>query len=544
MKILIVDDKEEDLYLLKTLLEGNGYEVASAVNGVEALGKLRVDGIDMIISDILMPKMDGFRLCREVKKDRKLKKIAMVFYTATYTDPSDEEFALRLGVEKFIVKPTEPDVLMELIKEVIKNHEMGTLMAPRQPIKDETVYLTEYNERLIRKMENKMLELKRVNMVLGDSEEKYKDLIDNANDAVLVVDQDGHIGFVNPKFCEMTGYSVDEAKLLHINKLVHPDDVGMVREYLSKRMAGERVPRNYELRLLTRTGQTIYLENNAGIIEKEGRLIEVLNIMRDITQRREAEESLRVTSEKRKELEDIINHSPAVIFLWRTDEGWPVEFVSDNVRQFGYTPEDFYSGRILFLNIVHPDDLERVAAKVGKFSQEGCKDLNQEYRIITKSGEVCWIEDRTWVRRDVNSVITHYQGIILDITKRKQAEEEILMLAHTIRNINVCISITDMDNNIISVNKAFCDVYGYKEEEILGKNTSILWSSLAPEDLTREILPQTLKGGWQGEFYNKRKDGSDFPIYLSTSVIGDENGKPIAMVGVSRDITKQKLAQE
>jgi len=68
MKILIVDDKEENLYLLETLLKGNDYETILAKNGVEALDKLRKDSMDMIISDILMPRMDGFQLCRECKK--------------------------------------------------------------------------------------------------------------------------------------------------------------------------------------------------------------------------------------------------------------------------------------------------------------------------------------------------------------------------------------------------------------------------------------------------------------------------------------------
>jgi PAS domain S-box-containing protein len=131
-----------------------------------------------------------------------------------------------------------------------------------------------------------------------------------------------------------------------------------------------------------------------------------------------------------------------------------------------------------------------------------------------------------------------------DITKRKHAEEEIRMLAHTLKSINDCVNISDINNKIISVNKAFCDVYGYGEKEIIGTDTSILWSHLTKEELTREILPKTLKGGWHGELYNRRKDGSDFPIYLSTSVIRDEKGKPIALVGVSRDITEQKRAQE
>lgn len=118
MKILIVDDMEVNLELIEAWLEASGYEVSSAINGIEALEKLKRDSFAMIISDILMPKMDGFQLCRECKKDDTLRKIPFVFYTATYTDKKDEEFALRLGAERFIVKPAEHKRFMKIIEGV------------------------------------------------------------------------------------------------------------------------------------------------------------------------------------------------------------------------------------------------------------------------------------------------------------------------------------------------------------------------------------------------------------------------------------------
>jgi len=160
MKILIVDDIEVNLELLEARLEGSGYEVAYARNGIEALDKLKSASIDMIISDILMPRMDGFQLCRECKKDDTLRKIPFMFYTATYTDKKDEEFALSLGAERFLVKPVESNRFMEIIDGILKDYKKGLLPPSEMPTeKGKAVYLEEYNERLINKLEKKMLDL-------------------------------------------------------------------------------------------------------------------------------------------------------------------------------------------------------------------------------------------------------------------------------------------------------------------------------------------------------------------------------------------------
>lgn len=171
MKILIVDDMEDFLYMLETILKGNGYEVVTAKDGLEALDKLKEESIDMIISDILMPRMDGFQFCRECKKDDRLKKIPFIFYTATYTSRKDGEFALSLGAEKYIRKPTELKVFLNIIKEVIEKHKEGGLIAPKEPIKNGEKYLIEYNQRLVEKLEKKVVALEK-------SEKQVKDLLE------------------------------------------------------------------------------------------------------------------------------------------------------------------------------------------------------------------------------------------------------------------------------------------------------------------------------------------------------------------------------
>ncbi|MBI1877890.1 MAG: response regulator, partial [Chloroflexi bacterium] len=151
---------------LRVLLATHGYKVAVATNGAEALEAARRDRPDMIIADIMMPVMDGFSLCREWKRDAYLQEIPFVFYTATFTDPRDEEFALSLGAERFIVKPTEPDVFVGILLEVIRKHEAGRLVVHGAMEAEETVYLKEYNATLIRKLEDKIVELEEANQAL------------------------------------------------------------------------------------------------------------------------------------------------------------------------------------------------------------------------------------------------------------------------------------------------------------------------------------------------------------------------------------------
>ena len=161
----IVDDKPENLYFLAAMLAGNGYAVDKASNGMEALASARANAPDLIISDILMPGMDGFALCRQWKQDPHLQRIPFVFYTATYTDPKDEQFALSLGADLFLVKPQEPEEFMNQIARVLKQHEAGQLLHPPAAAMEESSYLREYNAALVHKLEDKLVQLEHASKV-------------------------------------------------------------------------------------------------------------------------------------------------------------------------------------------------------------------------------------------------------------------------------------------------------------------------------------------------------------------------------------------
>ncbi|MFA6456474.1 MAG: PAS domain S-box protein, partial [Bacteroidota bacterium] len=135
-------------------------------------------------------------------------------------------------------------------------------------------------------------------------------------------------------------------------------------------------------------------------------------------------------------------------------------------------------------------------------------------------------------------------GTAVNISERIREQKEISMLAQTIKGIMECVSITDVNDHILFVNKAFEETYGYSASELIGKSITIVRSPKTSGTVGREILPSTLVGGWKGELWNKRKDGTEFPIFLSTSAVKDQQGNVTALVGIADDITKKKQTEQ
>ncbi len=121
----------------------------------------------------------------------------------------------------------------------------------------------------------------------------------------------------------------------------------------------------------------------------------------------------------------VVENSPVVLFRWKGDDEWPVELVSGNIKQFGYTPDEFLSGAITYSSIIHPDDLERVTREVHGFCDGGAEQFRLEYRIMTKGGDVRWVNEHTHVERDADGEVKNFEGIVIDVTERKKAEDSI-----------------------------------------------------------------------------------------------------------------------
>lgn len=222
------------------------------------------------------------------------------------------------------------------------------------------------------------------------------------------------------------GYTVDDflsQKVLY-GKIIHPDDLGKVEEELERSIQKGEVSFNSEYRIFTKAGDVRWV-NERTFIQREGdgEVTCFQGIVLDITLRKRVEEALRKSLEMQKILKTIINKSPAVAFLWKNKGNWPAEFVSENVSQFGYTAEDFTSEKLLYGNIIHKEDIKAVIENLALSIREGNESFEMEYRIFTGDGNIRWVEERTFIQRDSKGDVTHFQGIIVDVTERKEAQK-------------------------------------------------------------------------------------------------------------------------
>jgi PAS domain S-box-containing protein len=165
---------------------------------------------------------------------------------------------------------------------------------------------------------------------------------------------------------------------------------------------------------------------------------------------REGAAALRRAYGRLRELEAIVDQSPAVAILCRATEGWPVEFASHNVEQFAYSADELVGTGASYLDLVYPEDRERVAAEAARYSAEGVTSFVQQYRIVTNQGAVRWLDVRTWIRRDARGQVTHYQSVVLDITERKEAEEKVQQERHKLKSI-----LDAMRDGVYIVDEAF-----------------------------------------------------------------------------------------
>lgn len=193
--ILVVDDNKDALRLIATILSMNNYNVVTAANGIEGLQRLSNVNCDLILSDILMPEMDGYLFCRKVRENKKWKDIIFVFYTATYIDYKDEELAVTFGANKFLRKPLETSELLQIVNTLLRDKKLGKFKPVKSKTGKEDEDLKLYNERLVNKLEKNVVGLEKEIFQKRVVEDELKNLIKEFEQKLI--DRDSELEVLN-----------------------------------------------------------------------------------------------------------------------------------------------------------------------------------------------------------------------------------------------------------------------------------------------------------------------------------------------------------
>ncbi|KUG19429.1 hypothetical protein ASZ90_010850 [hydrocarbon metagenome] len=253
---------------------------------------------------------------------------------------------------------------------------------------------------------------------LQASEEKFRTIAQRSFDVIATSDPEGRITYVSPAVERALGYAPEELIGTCLQEIILPSSQRAFRQAHDAVLEGKEAE-CLQLEVRKKDGGPAVLEVNCSPIAAGGAIAGTQCTGRDITERMRVEAALRDAARRMQDLEFIVNSSPAIAFRCRASPGLPVEFISENVAVFGYSPEEFTGGHLSLRDIAHPDDRGRIDADTLHTPQDDRDVFAFQYRIFTCSGEVRWVEERTWMRRDEGGAVSCYQGIIMDITERK-----------------------------------------------------------------------------------------------------------------------------
>ena len=381
-----------------------------------------------------------------------------------------------------------------------------------------------------------LTEQKRTAEALKEREELSQKIIGTAMEGFWMLDLEGKLVDVNDAYCHMSGYSRQELLSMHLSDVEVNESTPELVVQHAQRIIQSGSDR-FETRHRRKDGRIIEVEVIATFLKLRKPC--VFAFMRDITERKQAEQLLQASQERFRQLAENIRE-----VFWITNPAKnEMIYISPAYEEiWGRTCESLYASPLNWVEAIHSDDRERVLKTA--LSKQISGQYDEVYRIVRPDGSHRWIHDRAFPIRDDSGEVYRVVGIAEDITERKLAETRLATLVHAVESTAEMICITDIEDKFTFANRAFLRAYGYTEVELFGKTPDLLVSPNNPPPLMAEILKQTRLDGWRGEVLDRRKDGTEFPVFLSTSKVVNPDGHVIGLIGVAQDITERKRTEE
>ncbi|MCL5887276.1 MAG: PAS domain S-box protein [Actinobacteria bacterium] len=599
MKILVVDDDSPSRILIATILESAGYQTVSAKDGIEALAIARSDSVDVVITDILMPRMDGFRLTQEWKRDPALSMIPVIFTTASYLDPADERLAVQMGADAFIAKPLDPENLLKLVEAVISEAQAGRISEPLQREDSET--LKAYTERIVQKLEHKQIELERSNAVLETamlelseqidakqhlidrlhsevrlSEDRAIELqrvldlkdtiLDNAEIFICATDAQGRIILFSPGAERLSDYLSKELIGKDFIDIFVPDERQVNSRTFEMALFVSGKPARVNSRWRMRSGEIRVLETSvAPMLDEEGAVKGIIRFGVDITDKNQmlaaerimgvidlsilsnlpAPEMLRIAC-----IQAVSELDLASTYVFAIEDG------SANIVAAAGNKGARDFEREMAAHLAHQSDMSSATwvtfspDGIVEIDPDGDASLSPEARVVMIAPIVidqhlkgalvtCAIRGGSFspVVTQGIQMVAERLGVALAYTEIR----EMLLLQGSALNATASgIVITDSQGTVTWANAAFEEMSGFDIADAVGVNIFAGGRGYS-EPAFRDPWELVRKGRkWQGEVLNRTREGREYPESVTISPVLDESGTASHVVIVKGDISEAR----
>ncbi len=392
-------------------------------------------------------------------------------------------------------------------------------------------------------------EKKQTRKELQESEEKYRNLVENVSDIICSLDAKGNITFISHNVEQMFGYTAEELLGSSYNCLVHEDDKERIVNEFAELLTGAGVHGEY--RLCTKDNKVLWIRTSSKVVrDKNDTVIEIHTILTDITELKKSQEKL---YESEKRFRQLAENMPGVIYQYVLDPKTGKDrftYVSPGVKHiYAIEPEELVKDSNNAWNLIHEEDLGKLRASIIEAAQ-GMVNWCHEWRIKTSRNTIKWVrgEARPEMQKDGTII---WDGIFIDITQLKEMELK-LQREHDraqqyLDIAGVMFVALDVTGRVILANKKAAEIIKSKEHTIIGKNW---FDTFIPKEIrknVKKVFDQIIKGDVEPvEYYENpilRYDGEERLIAWHNAIIRDAQGEVIGVISSGEDVTERKKAE-
>jgi PAS domain S-box-containing protein len=432
--ILVVDDQPQNIELLEAHLAPHGYEIVTAANGEEALGKLSGNQIDLILLDVMMPGMDGFEVTRRVRQDNAHRLLPIILVTVL-RESEDRVKGIEAGCDDFLSTPYDKLELLARVQSLLKVKDYNDLMSNYQKdLESEVTGRTEELKHALENLQQEITEHKRAEEALRKSEKYFKEITENSSDIIIITDKNGDIKYCSRSIERIAGYRPVELIGRSSLTLIHPDDKKRAIGDFGKAILAIDYTIPNAFRILHKDGSERYFEGlGKNFLDNPSVAGFIMNV-HDMTERKQAEDALRESEEKYR----LIAENTADLIVV-TDMNLRFTYISPSImRTHGFTVEEAMN--MTLDQLLTPESLQNlltVFEEEMKLEATGTADPKRISRLevegYKKDGSIIWMEISVSNQRDKENKPIGILAVNRDITERKMAEKELKQTLESLR---------------------------------------------------------------------------------------------------------------